>query len=236
MAYDRGNRVYGFALNGRMILGLAIMVLGALWTLDNLNLVESEPILRWWPLVLVTVGAAKLLGLGTTRHVAAGGLIGFAGVWALADSLGLVHISIWDLWPVALVAIGVAMLSRSAGWQRGGGAPDEPSARLNTFAFMSGVGRKVISQEFRGGEVTAVMGGAEIDLRPARPAAGGAVIDVFAWWGGIDLFIPDDWKVVSEATVIMGAIEDTSKAPPPDTRNVLIVRGFVMMGGVEIKN
>ena len=36
----------GRQLGGRMIFGFALVSLGVLWTLDNLNIVESEPILQ----------------------------------------------------------------------------------------------------------------------------------------------------------------------------------------------
>jgi len=35
---------------------------------------------------------------------------------------------------------------------------------------------------------------------------------------------------------LMGGIEDKSKSPPPDAKNTLILRGIVLMGGIEIKN
>ncbi len=221
-------------LTGRMVLGLIIIALGALWTLDNLDIVESEPILRWWPIVLVAVGLAKLVGTGARQHTALGVILVAAGGWLLAEQFGLVRISVWDLWPLALVAIGFGMLSRSMGRQRE--VAQEPSSRLSAFAFMSGVVRKVTSPEFQGGEVTAVMGGVKLDLRGAKSAPQGAVIDVFVCWGGIDIVVPDHWKVVNEATVLLGGLEDRSKTPPPDARDTLILRGLVMMGGIEIKN
>jgi hypothetical protein len=108
--------------------------------------------------------------------------------------------------------------------------------RLSTLAVWSAADRKVLSQEFRGGDVTAVMGGADIDLRGARAVPEGAVLEILAVWGGVDLKVPEHWRVVNQATVVMGAIEDKTKLPPVESTQTLIIRGFVMMGGVEIKN
>ena len=223
-------------ITGRMVLGLVVMMLGAFWTFDNLNILESEPILRWWPAALVLVGLAKLLGIGTAKHPVAGIVLTLAGAWLLADSLDLMRATIWDLWPVGLILLGLHMLTRSMRGQRHGGLFQDVSSHLNAFAFLSGLERKAGSQEFRGGEVTAVMGGGTIDMRGAKPVPEGAVIDLFVWWGGIELIVPDHWSVVSEATVLLGAIEDKSRTPPPDSRDILVVRGLVVMGGVEIKN
>jgi hypothetical protein len=221
---------------GRVLLGLAVMILGALWTLDNLGLLDSEKILRFWPLVLVVVGTAKLLGLGTPRHHIAGIVLTLAGAGLLAGTLGLIDVGLWDLWPLFLVLLGANIVSRSLSRQRQGDAAEDRTARLNSFAFLSGMERKVAAQDFRGGELSALMGGIDLDLRGAKPAPGGATLDLFVWWGGIDLIVPDHWRVVTEATVLLGGIEDKTKTPPPDARDVLVVRGLVVMGGVEIKN
>jgi hypothetical protein len=221
---------------GRVMLGLVVMTLGFLWTLDNLDILESEPILRWWPLVLIAIGTAKLLGLATARHTVWGVTFLLAGVWLLAGALDIIDTNPFELWPLALMAIGVHLLLRSRGPQTVAGPTEEPSSVINTFAMWSMSIRRVVSQSFRGGEATTVMGGAELDLRRAKPVEGGAILDVFVWWGGIDLKVPEHWKVLNEATVLMGGIEDKSKEPPPESRDILILRGLVVMGGIEIKN
>lgn len=226
---------YRPAFTGRVMLGLVMMTFGVLWTLDNLGIVESGPILRWWPILIVIFGLSRLLGLfGRPRLF--GGAIAFVGFWLLAEELDLIHMSFFTLWPVFLVVLGVLMISRSSRRASDPSHADEHAAKVSPFAFMSGVVRKVVSTEFQGGDATAVMGGVKLDLRGARPAPGGAVIDVMVCWGGIEIFVPDTWRVVNEATVLMGGLEDHTKVPPSDARDTLILRGVVIMGGVELKN
>ena len=86
---------------------------------------------------------------------------------------------------------------------------------------------------FRGGELTAVMGGVELDLRAGGPRTAGRV-DVFAIWGGIDIRVPDDWRVEFDATSVIGGLEDARGCASGETAGTLVVRGFVMMGGVEV--
>lgn len=104
---------------------------------------------------------------------------------------------------------------------------------VSEFAFWSGVQRRVASPAFRHGDLTAVMGGIEIDLRPST-INGEAVIDVFCMWGGIEITVPPDWAVSNQVVAIMGGAEDSSSGTQ-DSRSRLILRGFVLMGGVEIK-
>ncbi|TMQ67884.1 MAG: hypothetical protein E6K80_14810 [Candidatus Eisenbacteria bacterium] len=223
-------------LTGRMTLGLIVIALGTMWTLDNLGLIESEPILRWWPTLLIAFGVAKLFGIGTYRHLAAGAVFTLLGVWLLAGGLGIRGLDLSLMWPLILVVVGVLLVFRSRRAPQVAGPGEDQSSRVNTFSFWSGCTRKISSQSFRGGEVTAVMGGAKLDLRQARPVPEGAVIDVFIWWGGIELLIPEDMKVVLEGNVLMGGIEDRSKAPPADSAKTLILRGVVLMGGIDIRN
>lgn len=226
--------------DGRLLFGLVLLTVGVLITLDNLDLMETGYILQWWPAILVVIGLAKLLGLGTTRHLVWGTAFTVFGVLMLGDALERWDFEFWNFWPLVMIFVGASLLSRGFRARPGTpGAPGEyvpdPGAELRSFALMSGVTRKIVSQEFRGGELSAVMGGVEIDLRGAKLAGGTAMIEVFVWWGGIDLKVPEGWAVANEGLAVMGAIEDTTKAEP-DGRNTLIIRGLVVMGGVEIKN
>jgi len=223
-------------ISSRLILGIIVIALGTLWTLDNLDLIRSGPILRWWPTLLIGLGIAKLFGISASRNAAAGTIFVLVGAWLLAGGLGFGFLDFSLLWPMVLVVIGINLVLRSYRSQSIGGPTDDISARLSTFAFWSGVDRKISSQEFRGGDVTAVMGGAKFDFTQAKPVPGGAVLDLFVWWGGLEMRVPEDWKVVLEGTVLMGGIEDKSKSPPADSQNILILRGVVLMGGIEIKN
>lgn len=237
----RRSRVWGVTINrrgpsGRMILGLIVITLGVLWTLDNLGLADSEAILAWWPIVVIAIGVAKLLGVGTPRHPIWGGTFLVAGTLLLAGNLGYLRFGVWHLWPLALVAIGANMLLRSGRPATLPGVADDHSERLDAVAFWSNYTRKIYSPQFRGGSVTAIMGGADIDLTQATPVEGGAVIDVFLWWAGVEIRVPQDWKVINEATALMGGIEEKSKAAPVDSPHVLVLRGLILMGGVEIKN
>jgi len=51
--------------------------------------------------------------------------------------------------------------------------------------------------------------------------------------------VPDGWTVVIEAVPFMGGVDDKTRPPKAAVDGAaptLVVRGFVMMGGVEIKN
>ena len=96
---------------------------------------------------------------------------------------------------------------------------------------MGGGDRVVRSQDFRGGEITAIMGGFGIDLRGAAIAGDSATIHIFTLWGGVDLKVPEEWNVVHYAQGGYLVI-----APVKIGAGATIGLRAVIMGGVEVKN
>jgi len=222
-------------LTPHVMFGLLISLVGIVFTLDNLNLADASSYLRYWPAGLIAIGLAKLWQVRAGHGSAVGGVFFVvAGAWMLLDTLELIAVSFIDFWPLLLVMVGGMIV-----WQgirgrhlRAGGPSD---ATVNAIAVLSGVNRGSNSTAFRGGELTAFMGGCEIDLRQAA-IHGEAVIDVFAMWGGIEIQVPENWTVIGRVTPLMGGYDDTTRPQPGATAHKLIVRGVVLMGGVEVKN
>ncbi len=108
--------------------------------------------------------------------------------------------------------------------------------RINVFAILGGVERRLRSEVFTGAELTAIMGGCELDLREARMGGDEAHIAAFALWGGIEIRVPREWLVLNESSALMGGVDDATRPHPGANRPRLVVRGFALMGGIEIKN
>src|SRR4028119_2253347 len=68
----------------RLMVGLTIMTVGLLWTLDNLNVLESEPFTRWWPLAVIVIGLARLFDPRANRITSS--IIALVGVALLLDT------------------------------------------------------------------------------------------------------------------------------------------------------
>jgi predicted membrane protein len=227
-------------ISAQLVLGLTIAAAGVLFTLDNLGIVRAGEYIEYWPVALVAVGILQMAQARAAAGVAAGGILIFVGSVLLGNSLGLMRMNVWDFWPLFLVIVGGRIVwqafSRDVRNQRGVDAGVGTGSMTSAIAVMSGFSRTVASQNFRDAELTAFMGGGKLDLRGATLAGGQAVVSVFALMGGFEIFVPEAWNVIVEVTPFMGGVDIKARTSTDPSAPRLVVRGFVMMGGVDIKN
>lgn len=228
-------RTPAFRITPQAVLGLLIVSLGLILTADNLGWMDADRILQFWPLVLTAVGITKLLQSDTTSGRVFGGVLVLLGLVMTIDEVWHVDIDIERWWPLALVVVGAFIVYRATRADEGPGQAGAASAMgdVSEFSFWSGKVRRNASPAFRRADLTAVMGGIELDLRGAGTQGQTAIIDVFVWWGGVEITVPPDWAVSNQVMVVMGGADDSSSGTQ-DSTNRLIVRGFCIMGGVDI--
>jgi predicted membrane protein len=219
----------------RLFFGFAVMAIGLLLTLDNLGIVESHNFWRYWPVLLIVGGSLRAMESQREQRKPEGIGMLVLGVLFLVHNLGLLHFK--QLWPIFLLLLGGSMVWK-AYKGRGTGPPEartDASSSLSAFAVMGGVRRGTNSQDFQRGDAFAVMGGCEIDLSQASMRGETAVFDIFAMMGGVVIRVPEDWAVENQGLALLGGFEDKSRRPV-DARKRLVLRGFALMGGVEVKN
>lgn len=225
------------SVSSQMIIGTVVIAIGLGFLLDNLDLLDFGDAVSFWPVMFILFGSLKLADSGH-GHGATGGVILIAiGIALILRNLGYLHVDLRTLWPLALMFAGAAVVYKSIQRRKGvslATAQDGSDAMVDITAILGGFERRINTQNFRGGDITAIMGGCELDLRGSS-IQGEAVVNVFAAMGGITLKVPPDWTVVLHGTPIMGGFEEKT-ACPPDAAKRLIVKGYALMGGVEICN
>ena len=211
---------------GKLMAGLFFTAAGLLLTADNLDLMEAEPYLELWPALLIAVGVFKLLD-DASNKLSAGAII-LIGAWLLALNLEWIRFSIFDLWPLVLIAAGIGFIVHAV---RGGSA----TARAGNVAVFANRTTVETTKDYCGGNIVAVMGGETIDLMGADITTSPAVLDVFTWWGNVEIFVPDHWEVVSEVTPVMAGFEMKRGRAAGDPKKRLVIRGAAVMAGIEVK-
>lgn len=222
-----------FRLTPQLVFGLLVIAAGVLFTLDNFGVVHAGDYIRLWPTGLIAIGLLKLSQSRRGPGAMAGMLFVLVGVWWLLESLTVFEIDVRDYWPLLLVFFGSYLV-----WQglsvRARPSVLEGGSMVSALAILGAVTRGSNVRDFRGADLTAIMGGCELDLRHASLESD-AVIDVFAMWGGIEIRVPEDWTIDSQIVPLLGGVEEKTRRPPAGGPRVTL-RGFAIMSGVEIKN
>ncbi len=235
--------------------GIVAVLAGGLLTLDNLGYIDARLFFRLWPVLFIWAGVSLATQKGRPL---AGSIFGLFGICVLLNNLGYIDLDFSDLWPLVLILLGVKVIFRHREerlWdgerseRRGdeftpGLSSEEESTNsmgteestIHAVAVLGGVERNCSSQDFTHGQLTAIMGGCEIDLREASIVTSPAVIDVFALWGGVELMVPEDWTVTMKIQPILGGVSDRTTAPKGGSEKNLVLEGTVVMGGLEVKN
>jgi Domain of unknown function (DUF5668) len=231
----------GGGISPGMILGLAIVAIGVLFLLDNFGIPVGW-VWGYWPVILIAIGLAKLVDSRDTPGRGSGAIILLVGVVLIADKIRLPflnNVSLWSLWPLAIIAVGAVMLW---GALEGKGVipfsgPANPD-RISMFSIFGGSNRRV-SGEFKGAELVGIFGGGGLDLRDASMPAEAAVVNVTAVFGGFEIRAPETWSVTVKLAGVFGGSDD--KTRQPDSRLVpkpkrLMIQGATVFGGCSIRN
>lgn len=243
----RNHLLTGVILRGRgqsessrvgLVWGALIVAAGVALLLDHLGFITIGSLFRFWPMILIFFGVGHLF---TPSNRVWGLILIVVGAVFQLNNLGFTRIVIGDLWPVAIIAVGLVLI-----W---GALRPPPAAKISTdstdmfnaVAIFSGCERRVKSQNFKGGRATSIFGGVELDLRDAQIDGDEATIEVNCIFGGAEIRVPDSWNVHSKSIPVLGGFSDkTHISSAQDTtggkRKTLIITGAVVFGGVEIDN
>lgn len=226
----------------RLWLGIIFVAIGGVWLLDNLGIIPDIPdFLVSWKSFLIVLGVFLILGRGKIEPGII--LIGIGSVFMLEDLGILEWRNIWQLfWPVIIIIVGISLILRRNHHRTGFGEKkndvDNDVDYIDEYNFFGGREIIINSQGFKGGKITSMFGGSSIDLRSSDLAMGTNKLDVFAMFGGTSLIVPPDWTIKVEVFSLLGAFSDnrySSLKVVPNPDKVLIITGFVMFGGGDLK-
>ena len=224
------------SISPALVIGIAVTCFGAVLMLDEFGFGYMHYIFRLWPLILVGIGLVKLWNCAwrcTSGYlfVALGGLLLLKtlGGGGMDELVG----------PAILITVGIFIVLH--GLKRHRRVPAElqqAEGFLRAHAILSGFDQRSRIQAFKGGELTAIFGGFDVDLRQALMEGPSARLDTFVMFGGGDLRVPEGWDVLVQATAIFGGVGDKRIPVPssPEPRPRLVVTGLILFGGIELKN
>ena len=225
-----------------LVIGITVMSVGAVLLLDTLGIRDAASMLKFWPALIV------LFGMSIVAQA----------FRPATDAVGQKRNS--GVPCFFLFLLGVAMFG-SFGFPLGTEVRALGDQRASATSVMGNSSTKVTG-DVRHGRVAAVMGKSSLDLRQVNLGPGQVMtVDVFVTMGRATVRIPDGWVVDSGALPVMGSVDEerfpppapgtpadqlkdgqAADGPPPAPPSAtgppprLRLRGFVMMGKVEVRS
>jgi predicted membrane protein len=233
-------REHNHLQNNRTIIGVILVLLGIFLVMRNSGFFPSfiEHIIFSWPMLLVTIGL--VITLGSSGGKTSGIIVMAVGAFFLIPHIFRETFDVNMFWPSIFIIIGIVFIfSKRKGWNTVPTVPQTGDDYIDYVHIFSGGERQIVSDNFRGGKVTAVFGGSEIDLTKAKLATGVSELELACVFGGTTIIVPDEWNVKIEVVPVLGGFGDSRKLNPGrtiDTTRQLVIKGAVVFGGGEVKS
>ena len=231
-------------ISSQIVVGLLIAAVGVLLLLQTTGVAELDNVVRWTPSLFILFGLWRLVANGFRRVFFPVLIIAIAAL----VQLSWLGVDGRIFWPIVLIAAGLALVLGRLNRGRRRPEPSEHHAaqhetsrfstedgEIESFDVFGSNKENVASGDFRGGQVTSVMGSSQMDLRHSVVVERPASIEVIAVMGEVKLKVPSDWSVRFDNITVMGESKDEraaneTRAGAPD----LVITGTVMMGSLKI--
>jgi len=192
-----------------------------------------------WQMLLITIGVVSLMG--RESYIPGIILVLIGGIFII-PKFAFLPFSVHNLfWPAILIAFGLIILFK--GFKKPFRSAQRNDLRqedgyINEEAIFGGSKQIITHKNFKGGRISCVFGGAEIDLMNAELAPGEHTLTISAIFGGATVIVPADWKVVFENSSIFGGFDDKRRVVKEnvDPSKVLIIKAEAIFGGGELKS
>lgn len=204
--------------------GLLLILAGLALLLDNFGIIPGLPgYLFYWANIFLVLSI--LIGLSGNYR----GALTLLCFWGFFTAKHYWDVEWSDIWPVLILVAGVSILLKKKSEMVLG--HKDQFDEVNIF---SGSKRVYTSQQFKGGKITNVFGGGNLDLRQCH--SDGAVIEIITIFGGCDIIVPENWNVSMNATAIFGGFEDKRPKGTERSGPVLVIRGLTLFGGGQVRS
>jgi predicted membrane protein len=228
------------SISNRALIGIVLVLAGLFLVIRNTGFFPDfiDNVIFSWPMLLVVIGLVMTLA---ATEKTAGIIVMAVGGFFMIPLIFRETFHMYNMfWPSIFIIVGVIfIISRRHGWNAVKTKGYTGDDYIDTVNIFSGGERQIVSQNFKGGKISAVFGGIELDLTKANLATGVSELEIACIFGGATIIVPDDWWVSIEVTPILGGFSDSRKLSPGrtvDSSKRLVIKGAVIFGGGEVKS
>lgn len=219
-------------MSSRIWLGGIFLFVGIGILLHQLEIWDFIQIVKvWWPLIFVISGITHLFQRDRSSPLFGILLIIIGCLFILNHWIDQNILTF--IWPFILISIGLLIIFSRTKFRK----VLDSNHSLKSFSLFSGADLRSQSTQFQGGEVMAIFGGAEIDLRDVIVDEAGAVIEIVSVFGGVNINVPDHIYVEITGLPIFGGWENkTRRLASSETDQRIKINCLTIFGGVEVSN
>jgi predicted membrane protein len=229
-------------IDKRVLLGGILIFFGGIFLLNTLDVLHFRfsYVVFSWQFVMLVIGLFILIN--TEKKFLGGILTGIGGLFLVPRIFPQVDYDAGVLIPIILIALGIYIIlkkkKKDAEFEDPYDASKVNKDKIDDVSIFGGGTKLISSDNFQGGNVTAIFGGSELNFMNCQLAEGDNVIDVLCLFGGTTIIVPKEWNVVVNVTSILGGFSNKSVRNPSivvDQSRTLYIKGLAMFGGGEIK-
>lgn len=229
--------------SSKVAVGTILIIVGGLFLLQSFDLLPFEvgSVIFSWRFIIFVIGVIILIN--SENKVLGVILTAFGSILLIQKIFTDIDINSKFIWGVIIIGLGIYIILRSSRikfYPKTDGQLNKTSTNFLDDLAIFGGGEKVIASEnFKGGNITAIFGGSEIDLTSCKLAEGNNVLNVTAIFGGTTIIVPRNWNVVLNLTPIFGGFSNKIRREPNaevDQTRTLLIKGVTIFGGGEVKS
>ncbi|PKL81801.1 MAG: hypothetical protein CVV24_13410 [Ignavibacteriae bacterium HGW-Ignavibacteriae-3] len=241
--------------NGRMWIGVVLVIIGGLFLLDNFGFpwfygFDVRHLVFSWHTIFIIVGL--VLVVNHKDHFLGYIFLGIGAFGILRHFPFFSQFDFSDLWPIILLFVGLWLILRKNGNSQvkdkyNFNGENEPRPRtfsseqsvdyIDETSIFNSINKMIRSDNFRGGKVTTIFGGTKLNLTESKLSPGENNLELTTIFGGAEIHVPPNWRVLLNVTSIFGGFEDKRYGKYNNeefSEGILIIKGVTLFGGGEI--
>ncbi len=230
--------------DGVPVLGLMLIAVGSVFLLNKLGYLDAywRNILISWQAVVIFIGLLNTLRSGSRVPGVIMILVG--GIFLAPKVIDIPFETRQLLWPALMIVVGLLIVFKT----RSVRSPKMFKPKLHATiddgmldeVAIFGGGKKIITNKnLKGGAITAIFGGLELDFSEADFVDDVTVIEVTTIFGGVSMMVKSEWDVQVQVNSILGGFSDERRIYKGDGQTnakKLIIKGTAILGGGEVKS
>ncbi|KAA6341886.1 hypothetical protein EZS27_010332 [termite gut metagenome] len=230
--------------NSAFFPGIVFVLIGVIFFGRNMGWIDYSifRVIISWPMLLIVIGVGTIL----RKHLVGGLIVTGIGTFFLLSRIDVIWAcNVHDYWPLLFVCIGIILLLKRPFDKKRHHTPVQETVYSSENGFVysdvsfGSVKQIVVDPVFKGAKIKNSCGSTLIDLRRTSLESPETYIDVECRLGGIEIYAPNTWVIISKASCDFGGIEDNrfrTELVEFDNSRKVIIRGKIVLGGMEIKN